>query len=231
MMPTSPQSRPSPLTPEQWEAEFIRTLKSPDFQLFHDPLVLQLLADADTLSHAAKFVRWYVCDSWEKWRYNRAERGEAVKNLLRKAVAGQKVTIRVFTELIAGLDVAQIPGVDSLDPLSGYLEMSRQLLAKLENMSASASAAYSSKPLGYKGDLQTLDALDWLLQIRLGKSAPETLSTLLECGSWVAGGKPKKAEKRPQDPVGNLRKRLHNFRANNPLAQRTEAFIRSIPRK
>jgi hypothetical protein len=227
-MSESSQPHGPPLTPEEWEAKFIRTLKSRDFKPYHDTLIIQLLADSDTLNRVARFVHWYVSDCWEKWIHNRAKRGEGVNNLLKKAVAGQEVTIQVFEEFIAGLDDAQIAGADCLDPLPRYLDMSRQLLAKVAGMLANVSRAYNSKPLGYKGDLQTLDALDWLLQVRLGKSTSETLFTLIDCGNWVEG---QKKQRMLKDPVADLRKRLRDFRANNPLAQRTEAFVRSIPRK
>ena len=228
-MATSPQPRTSPLTKSQWRAIFITVLKSNDFRPFHDPLITALLADEDTLTHAAEFVRLYVTGAWVPWNQERKVRGKEMKRDLKEALRGLEAWVRVCERVKNQLEDLQ---VDQQNPVhiqsQNDLEIARTLPAKAQKMLAATPAAYNVRPLGIAGDLQTLDALDWLLRIRLGKSSPESLFTLLDCGYWVEG---QKGQRNLKDPVSDLSNKLRGFRANNPLSRKTEDFIRSIPVK
>jgi hypothetical protein len=222
-MSASPYSIPSPLTSEQWEAEFVRAIED-DLQTHDDPLVVQLRDMQDnTLRYVADNVRRYVRDFMQRFNEDRSLFGAEIRQKLPSAIAGQKTTIRISETLIARFQELNLSSPDI--NLQHSLEMARALLTQLEFIRDHTSNVFSTKSLGYAGDLQTLCSLECFLRYRLEAFSYDTLATLLDCGRAVEG-----QEKEFEDGQ-NLRKRLETFRKNHPqLAEQTEASVRSLPR-
>jgi hypothetical protein len=222
-MSSLPQSHPSPLRAEQWQAEFIQAIHN-DLQTHDDPLIPRLLADQDTLNNVADHVRRYVTDFWTETNQDRSLLGAEIRQKLPSAIAGQKSAIKIFeilTTRYRDLDMSAL----NTDPRQS-LEMSRALLGQLELIQNRVSDAFNVKPMGYKGDLQTLYSLYCFLRHRLGSFSYDTLASLLDCGRTVEG-----QDKEVEDGM-NLKKRLDGFRNNHPpMAEQTEIAARSLPRK
>jgi len=220
----SSQPKPSPLTPREWEVEFRKAINA-DLNIHDDPHIPQLLSSSDdTFSYTADQVRRYVTDYWKETNEDRSLYGAELRQKLPSAMAGQKTTISLFETVIARLDKADFD-LQAQSNIRRYLQMAHALLAQLQYMDAQAPAAFNTKSLGYAGDLQTLYSLHCFLLHRLGACSYDTLATLLDCGFTVEG-----IDKEVYDGK-NLKNRLDGFRQNKPdLAQKTEAFARSIPR-
>lgn len=235
MPPSAAQLLPAPLTPEQWAAEFRKTLMA-DLRIKSDPDVLRLLSSTDgTFNTVVDSVRRFCQDFWAEANSDRAIFGAELRQDLPSAIAEQTATIKILEKSIARLDAA---GFGLSAPIQvntrKYLLMARLLLAHLDYMNQAAPAAFSVKSLGYSttgvgssiaSDLQTLYWIHRFLIHRLGKFPYNSLATLLDCGFVVEG-----IDKEVYDGK-NLKNRLDKFQKNNPhLAEQTEADVRSIPR-
>ena len=151
--------------------------------------------------------------------------GAEFRQKLLSAIAGQKTTISIFKALIARYQELDLSSPDINPQYS--LQVAQALLAQLKFMRDRAPDAFNVKPMGYKGDLQTLYSLACLLAHRLGKLDYDTLATLLDCGRAVEG----QNEEEEFEDGQNLRKRLDAWRKHYPqLAEQTEALVRSLPR-
>lgn len=205
--------------PREWRAKFMALLAE-EYSYGH-PLVTNLVADRDTLVRASELVRQYVASTNPEDTQGCSYRDIALKQSLERALKGVRLTKKIFESVHVYSAKARAGKTFELaNPQRGFA-LARELEDILTAILGTAHS-YGGRERGTDGDLETVDMLDWLLQMRLGESSPHLLSVLLTFGFRVEGREPQSID---PDTIG---KALRDYRETESLSRHTEDYIRYI---